>query len=331
MRVLVTGSAGFIGRNLIEYLLKNTNWQIIGMDISPQMLSPEKYGFGPNPRFTPLYGDILDRVKVFDVCSSVDSVIHLAAETHNDNSIQDPEKFVYTNIVGTFHLLEAVRNFKLRFHHISTDEVFGDLPLDARDKFRENSSYNPSSPYSASKASSDHLVRAWIRTYGIAATISNCSNNYGPFQDVEKFIPRQITNLLMGFPAKIYGNGANVRDWINVEDHCSAIVAILENGRIGETYLVGTENEYSNLEIAHSLLRILGLDESFIQFVQDRPGHDLRYCIDNSKMVRELSWSPPRRDFTKDLDCLISWYSNNIEFWQERKSHVEHHYRNLEM
>lgn len=257
----------------------------------------------------------------------IDAIVHFAAESHNDNSILDASPFLRTNIDGTYVLLEAARRHGLRFHHISTDEVYGDLQLDEPRKFTEESPYRPSSPYSASKAASDHLVRAWHRTYGVRATISNCSNNYGPYQHVEKFIPRQITNILAGIRPKLYGAGFAVRDWISVEDHCSAIWAILTRGRIGETYLVGADGEMSNIDVLRMILARMGRDADDFDHVNDRPGGDKRYAIDAAKIMRELGWRPRYTDFAEGLDRTIDWYRTHESWWLPDKQATEEKYR----
>ena len=257
----------------------------------------------------------------------VDAIVHFAAESHNDNSILDASPFLHTNIDGTYVLLEAARRHGLRFHHISTDEVYGDLQLDEPRKFTEESPYRPSSPYSASKAASDHLVRAWHRTYGVRATISNCSNNYGPYQHVEKFIPRQVTNILAGIRPKLYGAGFAVRDWISVEDHCSAIWAILTRGRIGETYLVGADGEMSNIDVLRMILARMGRSADDFDHVTDRPGGDKRYAIDATKIMRELGWRPRYTDFAEGLDRTIEWYRTHESWWIPDKQATEEKYR----
>jgi dTDP-glucose 4,6-dehydratase len=256
----------------------------------------------------------------------VDAIVHFAAESHNDNSLGDPAAFVDTNIIGTFNLIEVARSFDLRYHHISTDEVFGDLDLDDPAKFDETTPYNPSSPYSATKAGSDLLVRAWVRSFGLKATISNCSNNYGPRQHVEKFIPRQITNILSGLPAKLYGDGKNVRDWIHVDDHSSAVYQILMNGKIGETYLIGSDGEKSNIEVLRLILQTMGKGIEDFEHVRDRAGHDLRYAIDYRKIRDELGWSPSHTDFSAGLAQTIDWYRNNPEWWASSKGQTEQNY-----
>jgi dTDP-glucose 4,6-dehydratase len=240
--------------------------------------------------------------------SKADAVIHFAAESHNDNSLHSPRPFIETNIMGTFELIQACVKHDVRYHHISTDEVFGDLPLGTPAKFTRETPYNPSSPYSASKASSDHLVRAWARSFGLRATISNCSNNYGPYQHEEKFIPRTILLINAGTKPKIYGNGENVRDWIHVDDHNDGVWAVLDRGEIGETYLLGADNQRSNLQVVAAILEAMGKPADFIEFVTDRPGHDLRYAIDASATISELGWSPKLNSFEEKLGEVIEFY-----------------------
>ena len=252
--------------------------------------------------------------------------MHFAAETHNDNSLSDPSPFVQTNLVGTYTLLEAVRRHGVRLHHVSTDEVYGDLELDDPARFTESTPYNPSSPYSASKAGSDMLVRAWVRSFGVHATISNCSNNYGPYQHVEKFIPRQITNVLDGGRPKLYGDGLNVRDWIHVDDHNSGVWAIVDKGRAGETYLIGADGEQTNRDVVQAILRELGQPEDAYDLVRDRPGHDRRYAIDSSKLRTELGWTPEYADFDAGLRATIQWYRDNEQWWRPQKAATEAKY-----
>ena len=241
--------------------------------------------------------------------------------------LDDPTPFLRTNVEGTFTLLQAARNHGVRFHHISTDEVYGDLALDDPNRFTEETPYCPSSPYSSTKASSDMLVRAWHRTYGVEATISNCSNNYGPYQHIEKFIPRQITNILCGIRPKLYGDGRNVRDWIHTEDHSSAVWAILTQGRIGETYLIGADGERSNIDVLRAILAAMGKDADDFDWVKDRPGHDRRYAIDSTKLRRELGWSPKHTNFDEGLARTIQWYTDNPSWWQGAKEATEAKYR----
>ena len=246
-------------------------------------------------------GDICDADLVDSLVATVDAVVHYAAESHNDNSFSDPSPFLATNIMGTYTLLESVRRHGKRFHHISTDEVYGDLALDDPQRFTEHTPYNPSSPYSSTKAGSDLLVRAWVRSFGVEATISNCSNNYGPYQHVEKFIPRQITNILDGIRPRLYGSGHNVRDWIHADDHSSAVLTILERGAPGETYLIGADGEKNNKEVIEAILTGMGQPADAYDHVTDRPGHDLRYAIDSTKLRSELGWSPSHADFSGGL------------------------------
>lgn len=273
-----------------------------------------------------MQGDICDPDTVERLVADSDVVVHFAAETHNDNSLADPSPFLRSNIIGTYTLLEAVRRHQVRLHHISTDEVFGDLELDDPNRFTETTLYNPSSPYSATKASADLLVRAWIRSFGIRATISNCSNNYGPYQHVEKFIPRQITNILTGRRPRLYGAGANVRDWIHVDDHNSAVWRIIEAGTIGRTYLIGADGERDNLSVLHTILELMGKSSDDFDHVTDRAGHDLRYAIDPTPLRDELGWKPTHSDFTGGLAATIDWYRRNEEWWRPIKDNVESQY-----
>jgi dTDP-glucose 4,6-dehydratase len=271
-------------------------------------------------------GDITDASLVGDLVATHDTVVHFAAESHNDNSLHDPSPFVQTNLVGTFTLLEAVRQHDVRFHHISTDEVYGDLDLDDPARFTEATPYDPSSPYSATKAGSDLLVAAWVRSFGVRATISNCSNNYGPYQHVEKFIPRQITQLIDGLKPRVYGDGLNVRDWIHVDDHSSAVLTILEKGTIGETYLVGADGEQSNRDVIAHLLAIFGREPEDVEHVTDRAGHDRRYAIDSGKLRAELGWQPRFADFPTGLVDTVEWYRANEHWWRPSKAATESTY-----
>jgi dTDP-glucose 4,6-dehydratase len=280
----------------------------------------------PAARFTLVEGDVADADAVDPLVAASDAVVHFAAESHNDNSLDSPRPFVDTNLLGTFTLLEAVRRHGTRFHHISTDEVYGDLALDSPARFTEATPYNPSSPYSATKAGSDMLVRAWVRSFGVEATLSNCSNNYGPYQHVEKFIPRQITNVLLGQRPKLYGTGQNVRDWIHVMDHCAAVWRILEAGRIGQTYLVGADGEASNRAVVEAILVAMGQPSDAYDLVADRPGHDRRYAIDATKLRRELGWEPQFGGFAAGLDQTIAWYRDNQAWWAADKAGTEAFY-----
>ena len=322
-RLLVTGGAGFIGVNFVRHVLEVSDLPVTVLDSLTYAATPEAIAELPTDRVELVVGDVADRAVVHRLVATHDTVVHFAAESHNDNSLRDPEPFVTTNIVGTFTLLEAVREHGARLHHVSTDEVYGDLALEDPARFREDSPYRPSSPYSASKAAADHLVRAWVRSLGTRATLSNCSNNFGPWQHVEKFIPRQITNLLEGRRPKVYGAGANVRDWIHVEDLSSAVWRILERGLIGETYLIGADNERSNLEVVRSLLRLFGRPETDLDHVPDRVGHDLRYAIDAGRLRSELGWSPRHVDFEQGLAATVEWYREHADWWREDKAATE--------
>lgn len=324
MKVLVTGGAGFIGANFVRTTVEERP------DIEVVVLDKLTYAGNPASlagleRVTLVEGDIADMDTVDPLVKDSDLVVHFAAESHNDNSLNDPSPFITTNIVGTFTLLEAVRRHTVRFHHISTDEVYGDLQLDDPAKFTPTTPYLPSSPYSASKASSDHLVRAWVRSFGIEATISNCSNNYGPYQHIEKFIPRTVTNLIDDIKPRLYGAGLNVRDWIHVRDHNTAVWTIIERGTMGETYLIGTDGEKNNLEVVHMILEQFGYDRDDFVHVNDRPGHDLRYAIDNTTLL-ELGWEPEFKDFASGLADTIDWYRNNEDWWRPQKTEVEAKY-----
>ncbi len=325
-RILVTGGAGFIGCNFVHFIMEHTRLHVTVLDKLTYAGSIESLSGLPKDRFEFFEGDICDAAVVDVLTSSVDAVVHFAAESHNDNSLEEPRPFLDTNLLGTFTLIEAARKHGTRFHHISTDEVYGDLALDDPQRFTEDSTYRPTSPYSATKAGSDLLVRAWVRSFGLKATISNCSNNYGPYQHVEKFIPRQITNILDGFRPRLYGNGRNVRDWIHVEDHSSAILAILEGGRLGETYLIGADGERSNREVVEMLLTLVGQPRDAYDLVTDRPGHDLRYAIDSSKLRRELGWSPRYSDFDAGLADTVQWYRDNEHWWRPQKAATESKY-----
>lgn len=328
--VLVTGGAGFIGSNFVHFLVQHTDSRVIVLDKLTYAASPAALESLPGDRVELVVGDVTDRelieAHVGRLTGPDDAVVHFAAESHNDNSLRDPTPFVATNVVGTMVVLEAVRRFGVRLHHVSTDEVYGDLALDDPQRFTEDTAYQPSSPYSASKAGADHLVRAWIRSFGIAGTISNCSNNYGPWQHVEKFIPRQITNVLAGHRPKLYGAGANVRDWIHASDHSSAVWTILTKGRIGHTYLIGADGEKNNIEVIRLILELMGRDPGDFDHVTDRAGHDLRYAIDATKLRAELGWAPQFSDFRAGLADTIQWYRRNSAWWQGHKDAVEAQY-----
>ena len=324
--LLVTGGAGFIGSNFVHYLLDNTEHTVTVLDKMTYAANKTSLDGLDVTRFNLIVGDIADRELTDELVAQADAVIHYAAESHNDNSLANPEPFIHTNLVGTFTLLEAVRRHGTRYHHISTDEVFGDLALEDPAKFTETTPYNPSSPYSSTKAGSDLLVRAWVRSFGIEATISNCSNNYGPYQHIEKFIPRQITNILSGLTPKLYGEGLNVRDWIHASDHSSAMLRILESGKIGETYLIGADGEENNITVLRTILRLMGKDENDFEHVIDRPGHDMRYAIDGTRLREELGWEPQFTDFEAGLADTIAWYTDNRSWWEPLKAEVEAKY-----
>lgn len=326
-RILVTGGAGFIGSNFVHWVINNKPAvHITVLDKLTYAGNFENLDSIPKERLTFIQGDICDALLVDRLFSDVDSVVHFAAESHNDNSIIDPSVFFRTNVEGVYTLLEAGRRHQVRFHHISTDEVYGDLALDDPVKFTEKSPYRPSSPYSSTKAASDLMVRAWYRTYGLPVTISNCSNNYGPFQHIEKFIPRQITNILSGIKPKLYGDGLNVRDWIHVDDHSSAVWTILTRGVLGETYLIGANGEKSNLDVLRLILVAMGKEPDDFEWVRDRPGHDRRYAIDATKLTTELGWHPEHTDFVEGLRDAIAWYSSNRAWWESTKAETESRY-----
>ncbi|KAE8764551.1 dTDP-glucose 4,6-dehydratase [Georgenia thermotolerans] len=325
MRLLVTGGAGFIGANFVHQTVEERpGTDVTVLDKLTYAGSAGSLGDIPNVRL--IEGDVADPDVVDPLVAEADVVVHFAAESHNDNSLLDPSPFVHTNLIGTFTLLEAVRRHGTRLHHISTDEVYGDLELDDPARFTERTPYNPSSPYSSTKAGSDLLVRAWVRSFGLAATISNCSNNYGPFQHVEKFIPRQITNLLDGVRPRLYGAGRNVRDWIHVRDHNRAVWTIIDKGRIGETYLIGADGEKSNREVVELILELMGCDRHDYDNVADRAGHDLRYAIDSTRLRTELGWEPTFADFEAGLADTIAWYRDHEEWWRPQKAAAEAKY-----
>jgi dTDP-glucose 4,6-dehydratase len=330
MRLLVTGGAGFIGANFVH--------QTVAERPDTQVTVLDKLTYAGNrasldsvaDKITFVQGDVADAELVDRLVADTDLVVHFAAESHNDNSLANPAPFVQTNLVGTFTLLEAVRRYDVRYHHISTDEVYGELALDDPARFTEATAYNPSSPYSSTKAGSDLLVRAWVRSFGVRATISNCSNNYGPYQHVEKFIPRQITNVLTGVRPKLYGTGTNVRDWIHVDDHNSAVWTIIEHGQLGETYLIGADGETDNRTVVETVLELCGKDRTEFDFVTDRPGHDLRYAIDATRLRTELGWQPRYRDFREGLAATIDWYRANEQWWTPQKHVTEAGYSRTE-
>ena len=327
---LVTGGAGFIGANFVRTALADTDAHVTVLDKFTYAGNRASLDGLPDDRVTVVAGDIADASLVDPLVQKLadnDGVlVHFAAESHNDNSLNDPAPFLQTNLIGTYTLLEAARRTGVRLHHISTDEVYGDLELDDPERFTESTAYAPSSPYSATKAGSDLLVRAWVRSFGLRATISNCSNNYGPYQHVEKFIPRQITNLIDGIRPRLYGEGLNVRDWIHVDDHNRAVLAIIEKGVAGETYLIGADGEKNNKDVVASILTMMGREPDDYDHVADRPGHDLRYAIDSSKLRRELGWTPQYTDFESGLEQTIRWYRDNEAWWRPQKAITESNY-----
>lgn len=322
-KLLITGGAGFIGSNFVHYTLTNRpEYEITVVDKLTYAGNMDSLNEVMD-KITFVEGDICDRDLMDKLICDTDIVVHFAAESHNDNSLRDPWPFINTNIVGTYIILEAVRKHGKRLHHISTDEVYGDLELDDPNKFTESTQYNPSSPYSSAKASSDMLVKAWVRSFGISATLSNCSNNYGPYQHIEKFIPRQITNILSGISPKLYGTGEQVRDWIHVDDHNSAVHTILDKGKIGELYLIGANGEQNNKYVLETILELMGRDKTAYEHVNDRPGHDMRYAIDSTKLRTELDWMPQYTNLREGLKATIDWYTENDAWWKNEKAKVE--------
>jgi len=320
MKILVTGGAGFIGSNFIHYLLKKyPDYYIINLDKLTYAGNLDNLkDVEKNSHYKFIKGDICDRNLVSDVVGDSDAIVNFAAESHVDRSIKDCSKFIKTNIEGVQILLEAARlHNKKRFHQISTDEVFGSLDI-SDSPSDENSLYNPRNPYSASKAAADHLVKAYFNTYQLPITISYSGNNYGPYQYPEKLIPLFITNILENKKVPVYGNGLARRDWVYVKDHCEAIDIILHKGRIGESYNVGSQNEKTNLEITKAILELLGKGEEMIEFVSDRPGHDMRYALDTQKIERALGWHS-KISFEEGLRKTIKWYVDNIKWWQKLK------------
>jgi len=326
-RMLITGGAGFIGSNFVHHVIDHTDYHVTVLDALTYAGNKTSIESVLGDRAVFVHGNICDSDLVDRLIAETDVVVHFAAESHNDNSLNDPRPFVDTNIVGTFTLIEAARRHGKRFHHISTDEVYGDLELDDPGRFTEITAYNPSSPYSSTKAGSDLLVRAWVRSFGLQATLSNCSNNYGPYQHIEKFVPRQITNVLSGIRPKLYGTGNNVRDWIHADDHSSAVLRIVERGTIGETYLIGADGEKSNLEVLQIILDSMGQPSDSFDFVTDRPGHDLRYAIDSTKLRTDLGWQPRYTSFSEGIAATIDWYAEHQSWWENDKKSVEEFYR----
>jgi len=323
MKLLVTGGAGFIGSNFILYWLqKYPQDTIVNLDKLTYAGNLENLkGIEKSSQYLFVQGDVCDSKLVNSLAKDTDLIVHFAAESHVDRSILDPAPFIRTNIEGTYVLLEAaLKNGNKRFHHISTDEVFGALELNTKEKFNDNSSYDPRSPYSASKAASDHLVRAYYTTYGLPVTISNCSNNFGPYQFPEKLIALTITNIIEGKKVPVYGDGLHVRDWLYVVDHCEAIDLVLQKGTIGKTYLIGGLTEdISNIDVVKKIIKIMGKDENIIEYVKERPGHDRRYAMDWSTIQKELAWRP-KHNFEEALHETVKWYSNNQDWWKRIKT-----------
>jgi dTDP-glucose 4,6-dehydratase len=327
MKILVTGGAGFIGSNFVHHIIKQRpDWHVTVFDALTYAGNKANLEGLPSDRYSFIEGDICDPEAIDSAVANIDLVVHFAAESHVDNSISGPFPFVKTNVEGTYQVLQAVKNHNKRLHHISTDEVYGDLSNDDP-RFTEASPYKPSSPYSSTKAGSDMLVRAWIHTYGIEATISNCSNNYGPYQHVEKLIPRQVTEILEGRKPRLYGEGENIRDWIHAEDHSSAVLSIIEKGKLGEVYLIGADGEKSNKDVIKTILKLMGKDENDFEQVKDRAGNDRRYAIDSTKLRTELGWSPSYTSFEDGLKATIEWYKNNEAWWKPQKQATEEKYR----
>ncbi|MBL8030610.1 MAG: dTDP-glucose 4,6-dehydratase [Candidatus Doudnabacteria bacterium] len=327
--ILVTGGAGFIGSNFVHYWLKNyPGDKLIVLDKLTYAGNLENLqNVADKVHF--IKGDICDAGTVDEAVKNADIVVHFAAESHVDRSILEPDEFVRTNVLGTHTLLKFALKYEVkRFHHVSTDEVFGQLPLDSKEKWNENTPYNPRSPYSASKAGSDHLVRAYHTTYNLPITITNCSNNIGPYMFPEKFLPLAITNLMESKKVPVYGPGNQVREWLHVEDHCSAIDMVLKKGQVGETYFVGPDNEeFSNLQVLKKVIKLMGKAEDGIEFVKDRPGHDQKYAIDHSKITRELGWKP-KYNLEQTLVEMIEWYKANEKWWRRVKSGEYREYYN---
>lgn len=335
-RIIVTGGAGFIGSNFVHYVVNHhQDVHVTVLDKLTYAGNKENLAGLPEDRVELVVGDIADAELVERLVKETDAVVHYAAESHNDNSLKDPFPFVQTNIIGTYTLIEACRKHDVRYHHVSTDEVYGDLPLredlpghgeGPGEKFTAETPYNPSSPYSSTKAGSDLLVKAWVRSFGLKATMSNCSNNYGPYQHIEKFIPRQITNILSGIRPKLYGEGKNVRDWIHTDDHSSAVWAILTKGRMGETYLIGADGEENNRHVLELILELMDQPKDAYEHVTDRVGHDLRYAIDSTKLRKELGWTPEFTNFRDGLADTVKWYAEHKDWWLAEKEAVEANY-----
>lgn len=302
MKLLVTGALGFIARNFVDLADQHPEWQLV--------LTDRRLPADASARFD-YQLDVTDESAVTAAVASVDAVMHLAAETNNDISLRDPERFLRSNVIGTYNLLQACVQHDKRLHHVSTDEVFGDLDFEGEDRFTLDSPYRPSSPYSATKAASDHLVRAWVRSFGLRATISNCSNNFGPYQDAGKLIPNAIQAILAGQRPQVYGSGRNVRDWIHARDHAAGLWAALEQGVPGQTYLFSTDTPRSSLQVVQNILGLMGRAPDEFDFVADRPGHDRRYAMDASQTALTLDWQPSGEAFEQQLAETVTWYRAN--------------------
>jgi dTDP-glucose 4,6-dehydratase len=331
MKILVTGGLGFIGSNFIRYWFdRHPKDFIVNLDKVTYAANPDNLkDLDSNLNYKFVKGDILDTDLLDTIMPGTDLIVHFAAESHVDRSIDDPLLFVKTNVLGTYTLLAAAKKYdNIRFHHISTDEVFGSIPFGSTDQFSEDTLYDPSSPYSASKASSDHFVRSFSKTFNLPITVTNCSNNYGPYQHPEKFIPRMITNLIDGKKIPVYGKGANFRDWLYVTDHCSAVEAVINKGKLGETYCVGGLKETSsNIDIVKKVVNLMGKDENQIKYVTDRPAHD-NYAVSWDKIHRELGWEP-KETLDSGLQKTIAWYQANKPWWRSAKSEAETFYKKL--
>lgn len=326
MRLLVTGGAGFIGAHFVRQRLASSDDSVVVLDALTYAADRTALDGLDAQRCRLVVGDITDADLVDRLVADCDAVVHFAAESHNDNALRSPRVFVETNLVGTFTVLEAVRRHGVRLHHVSTDEVHGDLALDDPARFDESSPMDPSSPYSATKAGADLLVRAWIRSFDVQATLSTCSNNYGPRQHIEKFIPRQITNVLTGRRPRVYGSGLNVRDWIHVDDHNAAVGVVLDRGKLGQTYAIGADGECSNVDVVRLVLTLMGQSPDAFDHVADRPGHDRRYGIDAGRIRSELGWAPLHTDLESGLRATIDWYRENEAWWAPLKDAVEAKY-----
>ena len=324
--MLVTGGAGFIGANFVHYTVQNRpEYEITVVDALTYAGNRANLD-ALAKKIAFVEGNICDKELIDRLVSNTDVIVHFAAESHNDNSLRNPWPFIQTNLVGTATILEAVRKHDKRLHHISTDEVYGDLELDDPHKFTEKTAYNASSPYSSTKAGSDLLVKAWVRSFNVRATLSNCSNNYGPYQHIEKFIPRQITNILSGIRPKLYGAGKNVRDWVHVEDHNAAVHTILDKGKLGDLYLIGANGEENNQTVMETILELMGRPKDAYDHVNDRPGHDMRYAIDATKLRAELGWQPKYTNLREGLKATVKWYTDNRTWWEADKNKVEAEY-----